>query len=284
KGKVTDDGKPNPPGELVTEWTVITSTPLNGIEIYKPDSISLMAIAHSPGRYLLELRAFDGEFTSRDRVSLTVEASTPTPQNLPPVVDAGLDKEVLQLKAVLLEGKVSDDGLPNPPGRVDVRWSVHSSSTGKENNEVIISSPTQETTKAWFSSPGEYTLKLEATDGELTAYDTIIIKVRGDTVFTPLPIRDEGQIVDGSDTRVRQGRPAKVFYGLNKPGHFEVRIFGRKGRLLKRLINDYRDIGHQQIQWNGRDELGRKYPRGPYLAKIFLNGQLVKKFHFMLLN
>ena len=43
--------------------------------------------------------------------------------NLPPLVDAGIDRTVTVGGTVMLDGTVSDDGLPDPPGSVTATWS-----------------------------------------------------------------------------------------------------------------------------------------------------------------
>ena len=73
------------------------------------------------GTYVLQLSASDGALSASDEVTVTVSALTPT--NQAPVVDAGPDLTVTLPGSASLDGTVSDDGLPNPPGAVSATWS-----------------------------------------------------------------------------------------------------------------------------------------------------------------
>jgi len=57
-----------------------------------------------------------------DRDDLVFALSTTPPVNQPPVVSAGSNQTITWPSAANLNGTVSDDGLPNPPGTVTVTW------------------------------------------------------------------------------------------------------------------------------------------------------------------
>lgn len=63
---------------------------------------------------------------------------------------------------ILLQGSATDDGFPNPPGALNVRWSLVS---GPAGGSVSFSSPQSFETVARFSLPGNYTIALNASDG-----------------------------------------------------------------------------------------------------------------------
>lgn len=69
-----------------------------------------------------------------------------------------------------LGGVVKDDGQPS--GTLTTTWSVES---GPNGGEVRFDDPNQISTKARFTLPGTYVLRLSATDGEKTGSDTITI-------------------------------------------------------------------------------------------------------------
>jgi hypothetical protein len=98
-----------------------------------------------------------------------------TPGNEPPVVDAGLDREIqLPVEAVALNGTVSDDGIPNPPGVTVTTWRLVSGP-----GTVTFANAASPSTVASFSSPGAYVLRLAADDGEWVESDDMTVTVLG---------------------------------------------------------------------------------------------------------
>ena len=71
-----------------------------------------------------------------------------------------------------LDGTVTDDGLPNPPGAWTCQWSQQS---GPGN--ATIAAPTAVDTTATFSAAGTYVLRLTATDSALSSHDDVTITV-----------------------------------------------------------------------------------------------------------
>lgn len=106
----------------------------------------------------------------------TPPAPTPTPvpppQNQRPAVNAGPDAGITLPNSASLNGTVSDDGRPNPPGAVTIQWSKVSGP-----GSVNFRSPSALDSIATFSSAGTYVLRLTASDGGLTASDDIAITV-----------------------------------------------------------------------------------------------------------
>jgi hypothetical protein len=85
-------------------------------------TVDTTATFTAEGTYVLRLSADDGELSSNDEVTVTVN---PEP-NSAPVVDAGLDQTITLPAAATLDGTVTDDGLPNPPGAVTTdKWLPH---------------------------------------------------------------------------------------------------------------------------------------------------------------
>jgi len=104
----------------------------------------------------------------------------PPPTNLAPSVNAGNDQIIFLPSNVSLNGIVTDDGLPTPPGSLLLTWSKVS---GPGN--VIFSDKNMSHTKASFSSEGTYVLRLTADDGALTSSDDITITVNPPQVLVP---------------------------------------------------------------------------------------------------
>ena len=92
--------------------------------------------------------------------------------NLPPSVSAGPDQSISSSENAVLEGSVSDDGLPNPPGVVNITWRKIIGP-----GIVTFSESNMANTSVSFSEDGYYVLELFAYDGELSGSDRIIIAV-----------------------------------------------------------------------------------------------------------
>jgi hypothetical protein len=94
-----------------------------------------------------------------------------TPTNTAPVVDAGPDRSVTMPNTASLSGVATDDGLP-AGSSLTVQWSKASGP-----GAVTFADPTDASTTASFSEAGSYLLRLTATDGELSASDTMTVTV-----------------------------------------------------------------------------------------------------------
>lgn len=124
--------------------------------------------------------AGDGGATFRCIVSNTAGSATSAtatltvisaPTNQPPLVNAGADQAITFRTLAQLTGSVSDDGLPNPPAALTITWSK-----AKGPGSVTFANPSSATTSAMFSRPGTYILRLRASDGALSASDTVRIR------------------------------------------------------------------------------------------------------------
>jgi hypothetical protein len=165
-GRVEDDGLPNPPGRVATHWSFISGP--GNVAFENAAALSTTASFSKAGTYVLRLTADDGEFTATDDISIFVN---PNP-NAPPSVFAGVDQAIANSSPAILNGLVQDDGLPNPPGMVAIRWSAIS---GPGNVDFADAEATS--TTASFSKPGTYVLRLTAHDGELSGSDEVTIVV-----------------------------------------------------------------------------------------------------------
>ena len=96
------------------------------------------------------------------------------PANAAPTgVNAGADQTITLPGSANLDGTVSDDGLPNPPGAVTTTWSrVSGPGTVTFGNANAVD------TTASFSATGNYVLRLTASDGALQSSNDIRIRVR----------------------------------------------------------------------------------------------------------
>ena len=110
-----------------------------------------------------------------------------TPTNTAPVVNAGPDQSITLPASASLDGTVTDDGRPNPPGTTSVTWTKVSGP-----GTVTFANPSAVDTTASFSAAGPYVLRLTATDGALTSSDDMTVTAAatgGSSTTLDIPIR-----------------------------------------------------------------------------------------------
>jgi RHS repeat-associated protein len=164
---VSDDALP--------EGSTVTSTWSGpaGVTFATPNNPITIASFAAAGTYTLRLTATDTEFTVTDDVVVTVK-----PQNLAPVVNAGLDQTLRLPNRVALHGTATDvDPLTLDWTRASGPGEVH-----------FVDSHARDTT-ATFDVAGSYVLRLTASDGRLTSSDDVTITVRPVNVA---PVVDAG--------------------------------------------------------------------------------------------
>jgi len=165
-GTVNDDGLPNPPGTVTAIWSKVSGP--GTVTFANASAIDTTASFSEAGVYVLRLTADDSDSSTFDDLSVTVN---PQP-NQPPSVGAGSDLTVTLPDSATLDGSVSDDGLPNPPGAVTTLWSMTSGpGTVTYGNALAVD------TTASFSGDGTYVLRLTADDSDLDAFDELTITV-----------------------------------------------------------------------------------------------------------
>jgi hypothetical protein len=97
----------------------------------------------------------------------------PNDINRAPVVNAGSDLEITATTFpafAVVQGSAADDGLPNPPGSVGIRWSQVSGPS-----ELTFEVPGQLATAVTLPAAGTYVLRLTVSDGELEGVDDLQI-------------------------------------------------------------------------------------------------------------
>lgn len=183
---------------LSNDNQVIAETDMNGLilrYIDLPSSISFInpaGLTYAPSSlnpldnhiYLVDRGVSPTEVLDEND-GMLYEISFPNyepPVNQPPMVDAGTDQVITLPNSAVLDGTVSDDDLPSPPGMIITTWSMVSGP-----GIVAFGNPSHVDTTADFSSAGTYVLKLEAYDGELTDHDTLTVIVNpGFIMYLPL--------------------------------------------------------------------------------------------------
>ena len=197
-GTASDDGLPTSPGGLAIDWTVVSGPGSTQFD----DSSSLQATAtfSAPGDYVLRLSASDGQYVTTDDVEIEVIQSV---VNAAPIVSAGTDQSVEVGSQLQLQGSVSDDGLPSPPSSVTTQWTVVS---GPGSVSFEDSSAVQ--TEVTFDTPGDYVLRLNANDGELSTTDDVNVLV------TPTPVANVAPQVDAGTNQSVEAGTALQLQGL----------------------------------------------------------------------
>jgi hypothetical protein len=118
----------------------------------------------------------DNHPTENDGLLYELAATLPptgSGTNQPPVASAGPDLTVTLPASATLDGTVTDDGRPNPPGATTVTWSKVSGF-----GDVVFANPNAVDTSASFSADGTYVLRLSASDGQTTGADDVVVTVR----------------------------------------------------------------------------------------------------------
>jgi hypothetical protein len=124
----------------------------------------------------------------------TVPPPTTSGPNTAPVVNAGPDQTIALSTSALLNGSVTDDGLPN--NILDFGWSkVSGPGIVTFENSVSLM------TKVSFSMNGVYVLRLTASDSLLTSSDDVMITVNdtGCAVTCTPPSMGAGCTYQGAD-------------------------------------------------------------------------------------
>jgi hypothetical protein len=106
-----------------------------------------------------------------DATEIAVLAALP-PTNYGPVVEAGSNITIQVTMPAVLIGTVTDDGMPNPPGKVITTWTV----TNAPPN-VIIADPNSLTNTVPFTVTGQYGFRLFADDGQVQTFDDVQVTV-----------------------------------------------------------------------------------------------------------
>ncbi|MCI0696583.1 LamG domain-containing protein [candidate division KSB1 bacterium] len=168
-GEVTDTGLGNPQDTLLIKWEKVSGPDGAMVEFADAAQLQTTATFTARGVYVLQLTA-----TNRDNPELTTSAEVTIMVNQRPAVDAGPDQEITLPATAELEGIVSDDGLPDPPGVVTTKWTKVS---GPGKAEFVHD--TSAYTKVRFSQSGAYVLRFTAKDGKsgAQASDEVTITV-----------------------------------------------------------------------------------------------------------
>ncbi len=131
---------------------------------------------------------------------------TPNPTNVGPLVNAGTDAGVTFPANATLNGTVTDDARPAPPGAFTTAWSKISGP-----GAVTFGDTAAIDTTASFTVPGNYTLRLTADDGAVKTFDNVAISANSGTTVNVIandPAASEQGPGTGQFTFTRTGSTA----------------------------------------------------------------------------
>jgi PKD repeat protein/uncharacterized protein YjiK len=177
---------------------------LQTIDISAANAIAAAGLAYAPAsdgsgaqRFYIVDRGIDNNTDENiiDGKMYELTAPAPPTSNTPPIVDAGPDQTSSLADGTILNGSVTDDGFPDPPGAVTVAWSQVSGP-----GTVSFSDANALSTTAGFSSVGNYVLNLTASDGELSAGDDVNVYVTQGSSAISFEVRVKADYDDAEES------------------------------------------------------------------------------------
>ncbi|HET6918373.1 MAG TPA: hypothetical protein VFI46_02790 [Jiangellaceae bacterium] len=160
---------------------------------------NLSGLAHAPASdnparrdyWIVDRNTDNGPFPTENDGQL-FELRTAASGNTAPVVNAGPDQTIASpTTSVSVSGTLNDDGLPNPPGTATHTWSQVNGPAAVTFGDASALT----TTASGFTTAGDYTLRLTASDGELSSSDDLTVHV----VINQAPV-----VTAGADQTITQ--------------------------------------------------------------------------------
>ncbi len=161
-------------------------------------------------------------------------------------------------KSLLARGLVTDDGLPNPPGKLTFSWSVALAPNGAS---AFIEAPNGLETGVLFDQPGSYKLRFTADDGQFASFADLPVTV---TLFGAA--NSPGGVFPDS---VSYGsNPAFISFKTSQPGNVKLKILDRFGHPVRTLVDGETEAGDHTVSWDARNEAGKRLSSGTYLKTL----------------
>jgi len=165
--------------ELSKSGALLNTIPINVTNGDQESGLAVGARSTGSGRsYYIVDRGVDNDTDPNENDGRMYEITATLPPigggNQPPSVDAGVDQSLVLPASATLNGTVTDDGQPNPPGAVTTTWSMTS---GPGGGVVTFGNAGAVDTTASFSVAGTYVLRLSANDGGATSADELTVNV-----------------------------------------------------------------------------------------------------------
>lgn len=159
--------------EVTLGGTLVTSIDISAANAKHPEDVAIAPGTQGGAQnFYMVARGVDnnGNPNENDGKMYEFVVNLSAPGNQAPVVSAGPDVTVTHPNAASLNGSVTDDGLPNPPGAVTSQWSKVSGP-----GAVTFANASSPVTTATFSTAGTYVLRLTASDSVETRSDDVTV-------------------------------------------------------------------------------------------------------------
>ncbi len=162
--------------EVTSSGTLMQTVDISAANARKPAGLAYAPGSRTPTTmsiYIVD-RGVDNNSDPNENDGKVYEMSftSPSSDNRPPSVSAGSDQTISLPDGTTLDGTVSDDGMPDPPGVATTAWSLVSGPA-----TVTFGNATATDTTVSFPADGTYVLRLTADDGDLTASDEVTVHV-----------------------------------------------------------------------------------------------------------
>lgn len=187
------------------------------------------------------------------------------PSSMSPLVNAGEDQTETLPATIHLSGHVMPRNPVPTAESVAVEWRL-----ARGPGSVIFDDPASLQTRARFSKPGVYTLRLYVDDGRFFSFDEVTLNL------LPEPAANAIGTFKNYFNPARQ-EEIQVTYKLDQDGPFSLEVFDRRGRKINTLINESRSPGVYTTAWNGRNTSGEDLSSGIYLLFLRAAGKIHTK-------
>jgi len=178
---------------------------------------------------------------------LIAEITIMDDDNEAPIVGAGSDQTITLPALASLDGTVTDDGFPDPPGEVVSTWSKVSGP-----GDVTFGNTAEVDTTAGFSAAGTYVLRLAADDNALSSQDQVTITVNP---APPVMIDIPNQTIQEGETFAQINLDSFVTDADTPINQIQWSFSGQTELQVSIDANRVATIAIPHIDWNGSETI-----------------------------
>ncbi|HSF61103.1 MAG TPA: cadherin domain-containing protein, partial [Gaiellaceae bacterium] len=190
---LSDRNNSGPDAPIIVETTrsgaLLQTISVSASNGFKPAGLAYAPASNGSGaqRFYIVDRGVDNNNDPNESDGKLYELTAPQPSqptNTPPVVGAGPDQSATLPASATLDGTVSDDGKPIPPGALTTAWSQIGGP-----GVITFGDDASVDTTASASIAGVYTVRLTANDGQFSAFDDAVLTFSGSGSVQSLDVR-----------------------------------------------------------------------------------------------